>query len=126
MLAHYGRGIIAYDDKNWDEALAYFKDAQIAAPNRPETLYYLALTFHRKGDHASALPLMEHAQALLEAANDKRRADAGKWVRELQRLAAPRVQVEQPGLQPAFRPLRAGQQPQLPLPEDTEQDEDEE
>src|SRR5215467_7517850 len=27
MLAHFGRGMIAYKDKNWDEALAHFGDA---------------------------------------------------------------------------------------------------
>src|SRR3990172_8937057 len=54
MLAHYGRGIIAYKDKNWDEALAHFNDAYVADPNRAETLYYLALVYHRKGDQAAA------------------------------------------------------------------------
>ena len=37
MLANYGRGMIAYNDKNWEEASAYFLDALAAQPTRPET-----------------------------------------------------------------------------------------
>jgi tetratricopeptide (TPR) repeat protein len=121
MLAHYGRGIIAYGDKNWDEALAYFKDAHIANPNRPETLYYLALTYHRKGEHMQALPLMEQARANFEGADDKRKADAARWVRELERLAGQKVQAET--LEPAFKPLIRRGQMQLPLGEEEEKEE---
>jgi Flp pilus assembly protein TadD len=85
MLAHYGRGIIAYDDKNWDEALAHFTDAYRANPKRPETLYYLALVYHRKGNNEGARQLMEQAQAGFEAANDRRKGDAGRWLKEFQK-----------------------------------------
>jgi len=118
MLAHFGRGIIAYGDKNWDEALAYFKDAQIADPNRPETLYYLALTHHRKGDHTMALPIMEQARANFEAADDRRKGDAARWVRELERLAGQKVQAET--LEPTFKPMTRRGQMQLPLGEEEE------
>jgi tetratricopeptide (TPR) repeat protein len=86
MLAHYGRGIIAYNDKNWDEALAHFTDAHYVDPKRPETLYYLALAHHRKGNQDAALRFMGEALATFEKANDRRKADAAKWVKELQKV----------------------------------------
>jgi tetratricopeptide (TPR) repeat protein len=85
MLAHYGRGVIAYDDKNWDEALAHFTDAYRADSKRPETLYYLALVYHRKGNNDGARQLMEQALAGFEAANDRRKADATRWLKEFQK-----------------------------------------
>jgi len=86
MLANYGRGIIAYKDKNWDEALAHFKDAFKADSKRPETLYYLAMTYHRKGDNAQAYAYMEMAVAAFDKGGDKRKADAQRWQREFQKL----------------------------------------
>ncbi len=86
VLAHYGRGVIAYQNKNWDEALAHFNDAYVGDPKRPETLYYLGLVHHRKDDNATALGWMQQAQEGFKSSNDKRRADAGRWVRELQKL----------------------------------------
>lgn len=85
MLAHYGRGVIAYDDRNWDEAVAHFSDAYRADPKRPETQYYLGLLYHRKGNNEAARQLMEQALAGFEAANDRRKADAAKWVKEFQK-----------------------------------------
>ncbi|NJL56685.1 tetratricopeptide repeat protein [bacterium] len=88
VLAHYGRGVVAYGRRNWDEALAHFNDAYRANPNRAETLYYLALTHHRKGNNVLALTYMQQAVTAFEAAEDKRQRDAERWVRELQRLVA--------------------------------------
>lgn len=85
MLAHYGRGMVAYQDQNWDEALAHFKDAYYADQNRPETLYYLGLTYSHKRDFASAIDFMERARQAFEAANDRRKSDAERWLREIQR-----------------------------------------
>ena len=84
-LAHYGRGVIAYQSKNWDEAVAHFTDAYRSNPDRPETLYYLALAHHHKGDNAQALPHMQKAHEIFENAGDKRRSDSNKWVRELEK-----------------------------------------
>jgi tetratricopeptide (TPR) repeat protein len=86
MLAHYGRGIIAYKDKNWEEAQAHFNDAWAAMPDRAETLYYMALTNHRLRQHKLALYWMEQAQAKFEAQEDKRSRDAEKWVREFKKI----------------------------------------
>lgn len=90
MLAHYGRGMVAYQDKNWDEALAHFTDAYKADPQRPETLYYLALVYHRKGNHELARRVIELAlNAFPEA--DKRRADAQRWMKELDKILADKI-----------------------------------
>lgn len=86
MLAHYGRGMIAYKNKDWDAALAHFTMAQRIDPQRPETLYYLALAHYHRGDLASAINTMGQAQAAFERANDKRKADVARWLREFQRM----------------------------------------
>jgi tetratricopeptide (TPR) repeat protein len=85
MLAHYGRGIIAYREGNMDEARAHFQDAYKAAPNRPETLYYLALVNHRQRNNAAARQWMAQAVAAFEAADDRRRNDAARWLKEIER-----------------------------------------
>lgn len=83
MLAHFGRGLVAYKDGNWEEALAHFKDAYYANPQRPETLLYLgAVSFHR-GDYASAVNYAEQARQLFEAGGDRRRSEAERWLREI-------------------------------------------
>ncbi|MAS37590.1 MAG: hypothetical protein CL610_26575 [Anaerolineaceae bacterium] len=85
MLALYGRGMIAYKDRNWEDAETYFSRALAIDPERPEIMYYLALVLHRQKKNAAALPLMQQAQEKFEAANDKRRADARQWVREFEK-----------------------------------------
>lgn len=89
MLAHYGRGMIAYKDKNWAEAVAHFTDAYRADPKRPETLYYLALAHHHNHDNRQALAFMAQAAAAFEGVDDRRKADAGRWVKEFQKILGP-------------------------------------
>ncbi len=87
MLAHYGRGMMAYKDKNWEDAETYFSRALAVDPERAETLYYMALVAHRQRRNSAALALMQKALARFEATNDKRRSDARQWVRELEKQA---------------------------------------
>lgn len=87
MLAHYGRGMIAYHDKAWDEALEHFTHAFHCDMERAETLYYLAMTYLQRGEAANALNLMARAQAAFEKTGDKRKASADRWMRELAKLA---------------------------------------
>lgn len=87
MLAHYGRGMIAYKAKDWDAALTHFVSAQRIEPARPETAYYLALTLAHKRQFADAAAQMAHAQQIFEQADDRRKADAARWLRELTRQA---------------------------------------
>jgi tetratricopeptide (TPR) repeat protein len=88
MLAHYGRGILAYRAKNWKEAQAHFTDAFRADPRRPETLYYVALVHHHKGENTIAYRVMQQAHNLFEAAGDRRKNDAARWLRTLEKLAS--------------------------------------
>jgi uncharacterized protein HemY len=87
MLAHYGLGMIAYKNREWDAALEHFANAYRADSKRAETIYYLALTYLQKGETASALNAMVQAQAAFEQANDRRKSQADRWVRELGHLA---------------------------------------
>ncbi len=88
MLAHYGLGIIAYKGQKWDEALAHFTNAYKANPKRPETLYYLALAYHRKNQNRLAFTTMQQANAAFDASGDKKRGEgAQKWAKALEKLA---------------------------------------
>lgn len=93
MLAHFGHGVAAYRDKSWDEALQHFTAAHYADTQRAETLYYLALTYYHKRDFASAANVMKMANDRFEATNDKRKADAAKWLRELGRMSEKTAQL---------------------------------
>lgn len=88
MLANYGMGVLEYKAGNWDAALAHFLSAHYADQKRPETLYYLALTYYRKGDLVNATNNMVRANEAFEAANDKRKADAARWLREFSKHLA--------------------------------------
>ncbi|MCU0497105.1 MAG: tetratricopeptide repeat protein [Anaerolineae bacterium] len=89
MLAHYGLGMIAYRAKAWDEAQQHFTQAYYANPKRGETVYYLGMVHHRKGEHAVAAQVMKKAQELFEVSNDRRKGDAAKWIKTLEKLATP-------------------------------------
>lgn len=84
MLALYGRGVIAYKDKNWEDAETLFSRALAVNPERAETLYHLALVYHRQKKNQQALALMQKAAEVMEQAGDKRRTDARRWVREFE------------------------------------------
>ena len=88
MLANYGLGVLQYKANNWDAALQHFLSAHYADQKRPETLYYLALTYQRKGDLVNATNYMVRANEAFEAANDRRKADSGRWLREISKNLA--------------------------------------
>ena len=88
MLANYGMGVLEYKASHWDAALQYFLSAHYADQKRPETLYYLALTYQRIGDLVNATNFMVRANEAFEAANDRRKADSGRWLRELSKNLA--------------------------------------
>ncbi|MFW5771785.1 MAG: tetratricopeptide repeat protein [Phototrophicaceae bacterium] len=98
VLAHYGLGVIAYDKRDMETALEQFTIAQRADPQRPETLYYLALVQHHRGENAVALDLMQQAHALFDQAGDsKNRTTANRWIATLKRLANESNQPRLPG-----------------------------
>ena len=88
MLANYGLGVVEYKAGNWEAALAHFLLAHYADQKRPETLYYLALTYFRQGDLVNATNHMVRANEVFEATNDKRKADAARWLREFSKNLA--------------------------------------
>ena len=87
MLAHYGRGVLAYQAGEYAAALGHFRTASYADAKRGEPLYYMALTALRLNDFASAINFMSMALTAFEKAGDKRRSDASRWLREIQRQA---------------------------------------
>jgi tetratricopeptide (TPR) repeat protein len=113
MLAHYGLGIVAYREKNWDDALEHFTAAYYVDAQRAETLYYLALTHYHKRDFPNAANLMKLANDRFEATDDKRKADSAKWLRELGRMANKTAELLRGGaeksLEPAVKPGASGE-----------------
>ena len=90
--------MIAYDKRDMETALEQFTIAQRADPQRPETLYYLALVQHHRGENAVALDLMQQAHALFDQAGDsKNRTTANRWIATLKRLANESNQPRLPG-----------------------------
>jgi tetratricopeptide (TPR) repeat protein len=92
LLANFGKGVIAYNHKDYDKALEFFMKAWAAENNRPETLYYLALAHHRKKDNHFAFYWMQQAIALYQnLPEDDREArrrlrNAEKWIGEFEKL----------------------------------------
>jgi len=87
MLAHYGRGVIAYRGKKWDEAVNHFTQAYRIDQQRPETLYYLALAYHRQGSNELALSYMQQADTRYDEVGSKgSKRNAERWIRTISRL----------------------------------------
>lgn len=105
VMAHYGLGVLAYKGKQWEEAINHFNMAYRADPDRPEITYYLALANHRVGKNAIATRYMQQAETRFDKLGDKRKSDANKWIKTLERLTEEQHQQQ---LQPPQS------QPQLP------------
>lgn len=86
LLANYGMGVLAFRDKQWDEAREWFNKARTVNPTQVELPYYLALVYHRQQDNKTAKAYMEQALELMEDAGDKRRSSAKRWLREFDKL----------------------------------------
>jgi len=85
-LANYGMGVLAYREKEYDEALIAFNKARAVNPMQVEIPYYLALVYHRQQDNLTARTYMKQALQLMEDAEDKRKSDARRWIREFDKL----------------------------------------
>lgn len=94
VLANYGLGVIAYNRQEYDSAHDYFIKAWAADNQRPETLYYLALTDHRRRNNQQAKTWMEQAheryQTLAEQDREarKRLKNAERWLKAFDKLIA--------------------------------------
>ncbi len=91
MIANYGLGMLAYQGKDWAASADHFLNALAAQPDRPETMYYLALARHRQGDNDRALYWMRKAGAAFAAADDKREKQCQAWQREFAQLCAANI-----------------------------------
>lgn len=93
VLANYGKGILAYGREQYPIALTYFTNAWAADPQRPETLYYLAMTNHRMRNNAKAQDWMQQAAAMfarIDSAEGRRRKRyAERWINEFAKLINP-------------------------------------
>ncbi len=112
MLAHFGLGAVAFRrDKDYARAVEHFLAAHYDRPDRPETLFWLGVSYYYAGDVVNAANFMARADARFEQLNDKRRAETQRWIKELSKHAAR-----------AVKPAPAAQLPppqaRLPLPPD--------
>jgi tetratricopeptide (TPR) repeat protein len=93
VLANYGKGAIAYSRAEYEVARDYFMKAWAANQQRPETLYYLALTEHRLKNNVKAIEWMRQAAHIYEplaetdAEARKRKRNADRWIGEFHKLA---------------------------------------
>ncbi|WP_319406433.1 VWA domain-containing protein [uncultured Desulfosarcina sp.] len=58
------QGIQAYEKGDYEKALKHFTDAQLNAPDKPESLYNVADAFYKTGNYDAAV---EHYQKVLES-----------------------------------------------------------
>ena len=113
MLAHFGLGMIAFRrDKNYAGAVQHFLAASYVQPDRPETLFWLALSYYYQGDLVNAANYLARADNRFEQLSDKRRAETQRWIKELSKHAA------RPTPKPAANPLPPSPQARLPLASD--------
>lgn len=87
VLALYGLGMLAYKTGRYPEAAQHFARAHYGDQKRPEPLFGLALTAFAQEDLVSATRYMGQALALFESANDPRKKEAARYLREWARLA---------------------------------------
>jgi Flp pilus assembly protein TadD len=77
--AHYGRGMHAYKNHDYQAAINQFSRAQHIAPERPEIYFHRAVSFYEMDNALEAIRDMEFAQRLLNP-DDKRNEQAAKWL----------------------------------------------
>ncbi|MBN1563750.1 MAG: tetratricopeptide repeat protein [Anaerolineae bacterium] len=77
--AHYGRGMRAYKNAEYQAAINQFSRAQHVAPERPEIYFHRAICFFKMANATEAIRDMEFAQRLLDP-DDKRHDQAKKWI----------------------------------------------
>ena len=78
-LAHYGRGIKAFNEADYTAAIGFFSRAQKLAQDRPEIYYYRAIALYLDGNSSEASEDMKFVQTLLDP-EDKLYKDSEKWL----------------------------------------------
>lgn len=82
-IAHYGRGMQAFQQRDYRTAVDHFSRAQQLAPDRAEIYYHRAVAFYELNNIDQALLDMNAAKTLF-ADNKKRLAQALAWLRILE------------------------------------------
>src|SRR5215510_7317245 len=59
---YVARGILAYEEKRYEDALAAFREALTLAPDHPDALYYSGLTLTAMGRLEEAVTVLELAR----------------------------------------------------------------
>jgi tetratricopeptide (TPR) repeat protein len=78
-LAHYGRGMRAFRESEYEQAINLFSRAQHIAPDRAEIYFYRAVALYQAGQQDQAQRDMEFVLQLWPR-TDKRRALADQWL----------------------------------------------
>jgi tetratricopeptide (TPR) repeat protein len=78
-LAYYGRGMQAFQNEDYAQAVNQFSRAQRVAPDRPEIYFHRAVAFYEMGNAEQAVLDMEFSLKLF-GTNDRRRAQAEQWL----------------------------------------------
>lgn len=82
-IAHYGRGMQAFQQRDYRSAIDHFSRAQQLAPERPEIYYHRAVAFYEVNNIDQAILDMDAAKALF-ADNKKRLTQTLAWLRILE------------------------------------------
>lgn len=82
-LAHYGRGMHAFQNEDYQTAIDHFSRAQFIAKDRAEIYYHRAVAFYEMDNIPQAVLDMQAAQELFEN-NKKRQSQADKWLKILE------------------------------------------
>ncbi len=98
MLANYGLGFIALKRQEYPTAVKYLQAAYYIDQKRPETLYALGVAFYHSGDVVNATQFLGRANELFEKANDKRKSESARWLRELAKHVAKPARPASPSL----------------------------
>lgn len=82
-IAHYGRGMQSFQQRDYRTAVDHFSRAQQIAPDRAEIYYHRAVAFYELNNLNQAMLDMNAAKTLF-ADNKKRLAQALAWLRILE------------------------------------------
>ena len=84
-LAHYVYGLLAYENENYEHALAHFANAQRIVPLRPEIYIYRAATYYQMGDKSKAEKEIDAALQTIPP-NDTRTKLARRWMTTIKKM----------------------------------------
>lgn len=81
-IIHFGLGLLAFNAGNYNDAESYFGQALILGANRPEVLFYHAVTYHQLGDPIRAAAEIDAALAAM-GTDHRNLKEAKAWKKEI-------------------------------------------